>query len=87
MKSGNATADSDVSRREFVRLVMMSSAVLMSGGLTLDGQQLTPHAQLRELAPGAVRPEGWLRGMLEKQAAHLGSKLPQVLFISLTLSA
>ncbi len=80
MKSKDVLTEMDVSRREFVRLAMMSSAVLMSGGLTLEGQQLTPHAQLRELAPGAVRPEGWLRGMLEKQAAHLGSKLPQVSF-------
>ena len=25
-----------------------------------------------------MRPEGWLRGLLEKQAAQLGSQLPQV---------
>jgi hypothetical protein len=56
----------------------MSSAVLMGDGSMLEAEQIMPHAQLRELAPGAMQPEGWLRGMLEKQAAQLGSKLPQV---------
>jgi uncharacterized protein len=57
---------------------MMSSEMVMGAGKVLESEQPAPHAQLRELAPGVVRPEGWLRGMLEKQAAQLGSKLPQV---------
>ncbi len=57
---------------------MVSSAMLMIAGTKLEAEPIVPHARLRELAPGAVRPEGWLRGMLEKQAAQLGSKLPQV---------
>lgn len=35
-------------------------------------------AKLHPLPPGAVRPEGWLRDYLKKQAAQLGSKLPEV---------
>ena len=77
-ESESVVAANEVSRREFLRLAMMSSAMVMGAGKLLEGEQPTPHAQLRELAPGAVRPEGWLRGMLEKQAAQLGSKLPQI---------
>ena len=78
MEKRAAEAANEVSRREFIRLAMMSSAMLMGAGSLLEASELTPHAQLRELTPGAVRPEGWLRGMLEKQAAQLGSKLPQI---------
>jgi DUF1680 family protein len=78
MKSEANIAENEVSRRDFLLLAMMSSAMLMSGGTMLEGEQVLPHARLRELAPGAVRPTGWLRIMLEKQAAQLGSKLPQV---------
>jgi uncharacterized protein len=78
VESEFAVAANEVSRREFLRLAMMSSAMVMGAGSVVEGEQPTSHAQLRELAPGVVRPEGWLRGMLEKQAAQLGSKLPQV---------
>ncbi len=71
-------AVNEVSRREFLWLAMMSSAVLMGPTSLLEAERTTPHARLNELGAGAVRPEGWLRGMLEKQAAQLGSKLPQV---------
>jgi uncharacterized protein len=78
VQSKAAVRANEVSRREFIRLAMMSSAMLMGAGSMLEAEQPAPHARLRELAPGAVRPEGWLRSMLEKQAAQLGSKLPQV---------
>ena len=77
-ESESAVAANEVSRREFLRLAMMSSVMLMATGSMLEAEQITPHAQLHELAPGAVRPEGWLGGMLQKQADQLGSKLPQV---------
>jgi uncharacterized protein len=78
MQSKAVPTTNEVSRREFLRLAMMSSALLMGTSSVLEGEELAPHACLRELAPGAVRPEGWLREMLEKQAAQLGSKLPQI---------
>lgn len=59
----------------------MGSMVLMGPASILGGAEPDPravHGLLRELAPGAVRPKGWLRGMLEKQAAELGSKLPEI---------
>src|SRR6185437_6173088 len=36
------------------------------------------HGAMTELAPGAVEPQGWLRNYLSKQAAELGSQLPDV---------
>lgn len=72
----------ELSRREFVRLALMSSALLMGTGTLLEGEETQPgvasHAAFRSLAPGAVRPEGWLRSYLEKQAAQLGSQLPDI---------
>jgi len=73
---------SELSRREFVRLALMSSALMMGTGTLLEGEETQPgvasHAAFRSLAPGAVRPEGWLRVYLEKQAAQLGSQLPDI---------
>jgi len=72
----------ELSRREFMRMALMSSACLMGAGTLLEGAELAAgnasHASLQPLAPGAIRPEGWLRAYLEKQAAQLGSQLPQV---------
>ena len=72
----------ELSRREFVRLALMSSALMMGAGTLLEGEEtqagVASHAAFRSLAPGAVRPEGWLRSYLEKQAAQLGSQLPDV---------
>ncbi len=72
----------DWSRREFLRFAALASAVLAQGRLTLgaEGPQsgVKYYGELEPLAPGAVRPEGWLRNTLDKQAAELGSKLPQV---------
>jgi hypothetical protein len=72
-----------LNRREFVRLSLMSSALLMECGQLLEGAEAVSRSvaysgALRALQPAAVRPEGWLREYLEKQAAQLGSKLPQV---------
>jgi len=76
-------AEIELDRREFVRLALMSSAALMGSSQLLEGAEtdsssVTYSGALRALPPGAVQPEGWLRGYLEKQASQLGSRLPQV---------
>jgi hypothetical protein len=69
-------------RREFLHLGLLASAALAKGRLSFAAEEAHPgvtyYGALQPLAPGAVRPEGWLRHMLEKQAAQLGSQLPQV---------
>ena len=69
-------------RRDFLRLGLLASAALAKGRLSLADEETHPdvtyYGALQPLAPGAVRPEGWQRHWLEKQAAQLGSKLPQV---------
>ncbi|MGB0075670.1 MAG: beta-L-arabinofuranosidase domain-containing protein [Terracidiphilus sp.] len=82
MDDGLNSAENELNRREFVRLALMSAALLMDSSALVEGMETdsTSHAfaVLRCLAPGAVQPEGWLRGYMERQAAQLGSKLPQV---------
>jgi hypothetical protein len=74
----------EVDRREFLRLTLMSSAMLLASGIVPEAAADTvpsptaSFAAFRALPPGSVRPEGWLRLYLEKQAAQLGSQLPQV---------
>ena len=81
MKYGAKSVENELNRREFIRLTLMSSAMFMGSSQLLQGMEADPaspaHAALRCLAPGAVRPEGWLRGYLEKQA-RLCAKLPQI---------
>jgi hypothetical protein len=71
-------------RRDFVYLALMGSAALAQPGALAWAEAAKGNAdhfaQLHPLPPGAVRPEGWLRKHLEKQAAELGSKLPAVSF-------
>jgi hypothetical protein len=74
--------DEGLNRRDFVRLALMSSALTMGpGALAADtessAEPVSYHGALRALPPGAVKPQGWLRGYLEKQAAQLGSNLPK----------
>jgi hypothetical protein len=83
MKPAPHVSEAELSRREFVRLALMSSALLVSSGQLLEGAEANSRSVeysgvLRALPPGAVRPEGWLRTYLEKQASQLGSRLPQV---------
>ena len=82
MNCESKSVDNELNRREFIRLTLMSSAMLMGSGPTLgatEKKKSTPpaHAALHSLAPGAVQPEGWLRGYLEKQA-QLCSALAQI---------
>jgi uncharacterized protein len=83
MELGSNNKENIVDRREFIRLALMSSALLAGSSRLLEGEETASGSvaysgALRALPPGAVRPEGWLRGYLEKQAAELGSKRPQV---------
>lgn len=79
---GNDPRERELKRREFLQLAMMSSATLMASRCELkamEDSRTGPHyAALRDLPPGAVQPEGWLRTYLEKQLAQLGSHLPQI---------
>jgi hypothetical protein len=80
MKQGSKSVDNELNRREFIRLTLMSSAMLMGKSPMLQAKGMNSaspaHGALQSLAPGAVQPEGWLRGYLEKQA-RLCSALPQ----------
>jgi hypothetical protein len=82
MKNSVRLGESEWNRREFLRLALLASAALASGKLSFAAEEthsgITYFGAFEPLAPGAVRPEGWLRGYLEKQAVQLGSKLPQV---------
>ena len=82
MKYERKSVENELNRREFIRLTLMSSAMLMGSKQVLgatEKKKSTPpaHAALHSLVPGAVQPEGWLRGYLEKQA-QLCSKLAQI---------
>ena len=74
----------DLDRREFLRLALMSSGAALLAPAALIGTVHAPSfaspacAKLRSLPPGAIRPAGWLRVYLEKQAQQLGSKLADV---------
>jgi uncharacterized protein len=81
MEHGPKSPENELNRREFIRLTLMSSAMLMGSSQILEAMQTDrgapAHGALRSLAPGAVRPEGWLRGYLQKQA-RLCARLPQI---------
>lgn len=77
----------DVNRRDFMRMALMSSALMMGPpALSAEtgededagGAPVAYYGALRALPPGAVKPQGWLRGMLEKQREQLGTYLPKV---------
>lgn len=73
----------NLNRREFMQAAIMSSALLMttdplSAAAEAEAAPVPYFGALRPLPPGAVRPEGWLRTTLQKQAAQLGSNLPRV---------
>jgi DUF1680 family protein len=77
-----ADCNDKLDRRQFIRMAAMSSAMLMIAerrlGATPPAPKPVSYAALQTLPPGAVQPEGWLRGYMEKQIAQLGSKLPEV---------
>lgn len=73
-----------LNRREFLWMSLVAAAV---AGTWEHGFAVTPagstrvvkrYGGLEELPIGAVRPEGWLRTWLGKQASELGSQLPEI---------
>jgi hypothetical protein len=77
-------SECEINRREFMQLALLSSAMLLNSGTAFGAEDSSSpssaasFAVLSELPPGVVRPEGWLRIYLERQASELGSQLPQV---------
>jgi hypothetical protein len=73
----------DLDRREFLQLALMTSGAALApaplfGAADTSSFVSPAHAKFRSLPPGAVRPAGWLRVYLEKQAQQLGYKLADV---------
>ncbi|MFZ0744402.1 MAG: beta-L-arabinofuranosidase domain-containing protein [Terracidiphilus sp.] len=81
-ETGSNLAENEMNRREFIRLALMSSAMLMGSSRLLEGAEpdsmTHSYAALHALVPGAIQPDGWLRLYMEKQASQLGSQLPHV---------
>jgi hypothetical protein len=72
---------SEMSRREFLQLMVMTSAAAIAsqGGVAFAEHPGAPsHAAFSPVLPGAIAVSGWLELYLRKQADELGSKLPQV---------
>ncbi|HTV13240.1 MAG TPA: beta-L-arabinofuranosidase domain-containing protein [Acidobacteriaceae bacterium] len=70
-----------MNRREFMRLAAVTSALTLAPAQLIgatESEAVAWHGALSPLPPGAVRPDGWLRGWLQKQAAQLGSHLPEI---------
>jgi len=71
-----------INRREFLYMAAMSSALLASSkfGYAQTDPAVKPrsYAAFDALPAGAVKPAGWLRTYMEKQAKQLGSQLPNV---------
>ncbi|GGA62992.1 hypothetical protein GCM10011507_13240 [Edaphobacter acidisoli] len=77
---GNSTHLSVLDRRQFLQLGAAGAAFLFAQGVhAAEGAPATStHGAFVELAPGAVEPQGWLRNYLSRQAAQLGSQLPDI---------
>ena len=68
-----SSQNTGLNRREFIKGAVAGSAVLAAGlPEDLVAEQAStasqPHAEMRNLPPGAIKPEGWLRVHLEGQA-------------------
>lgn len=66
-----------------MKLALMSSAALAAAGsgVNAEAAELAAPPQfavLMPLKPGAVKPEGWLKLYLDRQAAELGSQLDSI---------
>ncbi|MGA8532376.1 MAG: hypothetical protein WB622_21815, partial [Acidobacteriaceae bacterium] len=67
-------------RRQFLEMGLASAAVLLADDRAhaATTPAVATHGAFAELAPGAVEPQGWLHDWLAKQAAQLGSQLPEI---------
>jgi hypothetical protein len=73
----------ELTRREFVRLAAMASALPLGLGQRLGAEKpatgpVPYFGAFRPLPPGEVLPEGWLRDYMQRQAEGLGLNLPEV---------
>ena len=83
MKMDGKISAADLSRRSFLELSLMGSAILLTPKILRaavgdSASGITWHGALRPLAPGQIAPEGWLKEWLGLQARELGSRLPQI---------
>jgi uncharacterized protein len=81
MKHGPNTGDTALDRREFIRMALMSSALMAATSEFAEGETdfaASYHGAMRFIAPGAIQPEGWLRQYMEKQATQLALNLPKI---------
>lgn len=77
-----------ITRRDFLQALSALPAVKLLGGAANEATGVASnsvvakkrpiHAALHSLAPGAVRPQGWLALYLDKQAKGLSVHLPEV---------
>lgn len=71
----------NLDRRQFLEMGLASAALFLAGhrgDAATTAPAVATHGVLTELAPGAVQPQGWLHAWLGKQAAELGSQLPEI---------
>jgi len=83
MKIPDTLSADELSRRSFLELSLLGSAILLTPRAlqaAVEPPSSTPvwHGALRPLAPGQIAPAGWLKDWLELQARELGSQLPMV---------
>lgn len=79
-----SSQDTGLNRRDFIKGAVAGSAVLATGlPEMLAAEQppsaSQPYAELRNLPPGTIKPEGWLRLHMESQA-QLTSALADISF-------
>jgi len=84
----SSEAQRSLDRREFLGLAALSSAALAltpQSSQAATAQTIGPSnstspafAAFHSLAPGQVRPDGWLQLYLQKQAQQLATHLPEV---------
>jgi hypothetical protein len=71
----SSSDDKGLNRREFIKVAAAGSAMLATAGLPKFSEGAEPastsrsrYAVLRDLPPGAIQPQGWMRAHLEAQA-------------------
>ncbi|HUA96973.1 MAG TPA: beta-L-arabinofuranosidase domain-containing protein [Terracidiphilus sp.] len=68
-------------RRQLLQLGLAGAALLLthrSARAAKSAPMVATRGALTEFAPGAVEPQGWLGAYLARQAAELGTQLPDV---------
>ncbi len=80
MKEGVPCSEHKPTRRDFLQQTLSAAAVLAASrsGLAATVSTARFRGVFHELAPGTVRPQGWLGVYLQKQVDGLGSQLPNI---------